>query len=839
MLDLVEMYTLADPLFFEEPSRLTDDSPNALVAPADLSVTRLDPPPGWRRERDGLWHVVSPEAPDLPEQGWKIHVSATVDNADAICREVWDHCTEHGLVFKYLLNRNILVAANTKYAPRASSGKLLTVYPRDEEELERTLHALSARVGGQPGPYVLSDLRWDQGPLHVRYGAFRQMWCLDEHGSRVPALRDPDGALVPDRRLPSFTPPPWVILPSFLQPHLDARSTGERVPYLIDRALHFSNGGGIYLGRREEDGTRVVLKEARPHAGLDRELRDAVSRQIREEENLRRLDGVPGVPRFLDSFTLGGHRFLVQEYKEGRTLGSWCAVHHPGVTEAYADADSLAAFTGRALRILGRLEAILDAVHDRGLVFADLHANNVLVDEDDEVCLIDYELAFDAKREGHRAPLGAPGFASTDRVGTAVDRYALAATRLSVFLPFSRITALSPYKAAELVDVLRELYPVPREWADEIERELVPERPEEAPGRPPVSLGSVAAGITASATPERTDRLFPGDLQQFLSGGYGVAHGAAGVLWALERAGGDRFPEHEEWLVSAARRLRSPGQGFYDGVSGLAYVLDHLGHRDEADDLLERHAGDECGGISLFSGTAGVCAALVHLSRGGAGDARMTRALALGGRLSEAVAEAEAATEPPRPGRAGLMRGWSGVALALLNLYRATGDGLWLDTAARALHLDLDQCVSAPDGTLLVRDRGARALPNIDAGGLGVALVVKEFLEHREDGRCAESLPALTRSCHTLLYAQADLFHGKAGQVAALARLGGAPEALRSRVAELEWYALPFRGQTAFHGGRVPRLSMDLATGGAGVLLALAAAEGGGRPFLPFFSEAP
>jgi hypothetical protein len=352
-----------------------------------------------------------------------------------------------------------------------------------------------------------------------------------------------------------------------------------------------------------------------------------------------------------------------------------------------------------------------------------------------------------------------------------------------------------------------------------------------------VAPEDIAAGIRASATPGRADRLFPGDLQQFLSGGYGMAHGAAGVLWALDRAGMGRSEEHEEWLLAASRRLRSPNQGFYDGVAGLAYALDHLGHREEAAGLLERNAGEPVGGVSLFSGTAGICANLVHFARGDTGSGYMDRAVPLAERLAEEVGAARGGSAVP--GRAGLMRGWSGVALCLLTLYRSTGDTAWIDAAVRALHLDLDQCVTSPDGTLLVRDRGARALPNIDAGGLGVALVVRELLEHRDDGRCAESLPALSRSCHTLMYAQSDLLHGKAGQVAALSRLGGREEDLRSRVRELEWYALPFRGHTAFHGGRVPRLSMDLATGGAGVLLALAAAAGGGRPFLPFFSEPP
>jgi hypothetical protein len=32
---------------------------------------------------------------------------------------------------------------------------------------------------GQPGPYILSDLRWGSGPLYVRYGGFAERYCID------------------------------------------------------------------------------------------------------------------------------------------------------------------------------------------------------------------------------------------------------------------------------------------------------------------------------------------------------------------------------------------------------------------------------------------------------------------------------------------------------------------------------------------------------------------------------------------------------------------------------------------------------------------------------------
>jgi hypothetical protein len=51
----------------------------------------------------------------------------------------------------------------------------------------------------------------------------------------------------------------------------------------------------------------------------------------------------------------------------------------------------------------------------------------------------------------------------------------------------------------------------------------------------------------------------------------------------------------------------------------------------------------------------------------------------------------------------------------------------------------------------------------------------------------------------------------------------------------LSWHAVPFRRDgVAFPGDQLLRLSMDLGTGSAGVLLALAAARGAAGAVLPF-----
>jgi hypothetical protein len=267
-----EAFCVVDPYFYDATSQ-------AGAQPTDFDPVHAPAPPGWVATDLDDWRVHRPVDLTLPQQGWKIHVSACLDNAAEVLTTVADYCHARRIAFKFLRSLDVLMLANLKYAHRGSSGKFVTIYPVDEPQLETVLRELDALLAGSPGPYVLSDLRWGKGPLYVRYGGFAERWCLSESGTWELAIADGSGQLVPDRRSPSFQVPPWVRLPAFLEPHLTARNsvTVEGLPYQFSRPLHFSNGGGLYEGRHIATGDHVVLREARPHAGLDADRTDAVA----------------------------------------------------------------------------------------------------------------------------------------------------------------------------------------------------------------------------------------------------------------------------------------------------------------------------------------------------------------------------------------------------------------------------------------------------------------------------------------------------------------------------------------------------------------------------------
>jgi hypothetical protein len=853
-----ETFCLVDPLFYDSPQQIQEERLGFACARRPIS-------PEWLRTELNDWLVYRPCGISLPAQGWKIHVSACLDNAEAVLDTVWEYCFPRRIPFKFLRDRNALLLANAKYAHRGSSGKFITIYPADEAQLESVLTELDAALSGSPGPYILSDLRWGNGPLYVRYGSFAERYCVSESGALVLAIEDPEGRLVPDRREPSFRPPAWVNLPDFLRPHLAARNsvTVDGLPYRIERALHFSNAGGLYEGRDVRTNARVVLKEARPHAGLDLTGADASIRLRREQDILHRLSGLDAVPAMHGAFAVGDHRFLAIEFIDARALRSVLVERYPLVRHE-VDERAVALYTSWALDVQDKIERAVATIHDRGVVIGDLHPYNVLLRPDDRVALIDFEGAA-LVEEGCRQALAAPGFiAPSDCMGFDIDRYALACMRLFLFLPLTSLFDIDRGKAQDLADVIAELFPVPASYLDEAVELISGQRRRHRAGRSAplaeldpssASWGSIraslAGAILASASPDRDDRLFPGDVEQFETGGLNVAHGAAGVLYALSVTGAGRFPEHEEWLL---RRATNPTPektrlGFYDGLHGVAYVLEHLGHRAEALKVLDICQAEVAGkwerlGLDLRGGLAGIGLNLAHFAEAtgdpGIWEAALRVADVVADRMGaeESVAEISGGKHP----YAGLMLGASGIALFFVHLYERLGEPALLDLARTALGQDLRRCIVRDDDGSMQVNEGWRTMPYLADGSVGIGLALDRYLAHRPDERFASAAAAIRRAAESPLYVEPGLFHGRAGMILYLSDrvpCGFAPSedpVVAAQIRRLGWHAIECRGGLAFPGEELLRLSMDLATGNAGVLLAVGAALHPEPVRLPFLA---
>ncbi|EFL06698.1 hypothetical protein SSMG_02369 [Streptomyces sp. AA4] len=180
--------------------------------------------------------------------------------------------------------------------------------------------------------------------------------------------------------------------------------------------------------------------------------------------------------------------------------------------------------------------------------------------------------------------------------------------------------------------------------------------------------------------------------------------------------------------------------------------------------------------------------------------------------------------------RAGLMFGSAGPALLFLHAYEQTGDLGLLDRAEIALRQDLRRCIRAEDGTVQI-DQGWRTLPYLDEGSVGIALVLERYLRHRPDEELGEILARLRAVTRSAYFVQSGLYTGRAGML-----LAAQPSAVDTLVRGLGWHAVPYADGLAFPGDQLLRLSMDFATGTAGVLFALGSVLHDAPVRLPFLA---
>src|SRR5690625_2261247 len=825
----------ADSLFFDYPEY--DGGRFALSDSA--------PPAGWRRVVDTDWVNLIPSSP-VPPQGWKIHVSATPDSADEVLKKCWEYCVEAGLMFKFLRSSEMLFVRSSKYGDRTASGKFVTIYPPDTDVLRQVLDELGSELAGYVGPTILSDLRWEDGPLYLRFGGFTHQYLRTPTGEMLLAVQRPDGTLVPDERRPGFHVPEWVEVPDFIRDAIDTRNRGRLTdfPYRPTQARHFSNGGGVYRGVDASDRP-VLLKEARPFAGLDITGDDAVARLEQERWAIEILSDMPEMPEMIDYRRGHEHYFLVREEVSGTPLNQYAAERNP-LHRADATSAEFADYSEWVLGVIAAVEDGVTRMHERDITYRDLHPGNILVRPDGTLAFIDLEAAQPASDNLYQT-LGAPGYMAPPSFrGVDVDRFALGILMLDLFIPLAQEIRWGTGRIDDLISAVQRDFPVPDDYPRRVRDFLTPTQEfddeVEAPASPvftsvtdvdeqrwkctadPSGTASDAerelvAGLLASSTPKRHDRLYPGDPAQFASptGGISFLHGAAGVLWTLAICGHDVPEDHKAWFDSAIDAATWRGFGFADGLSGVALASRALGRAERASALLERavELSEELEASGRFAdGLSGLGLTLLTFAED-ASSIWLDAAKRLVPRLADWQPD-----ERDRRWGPGLFGGSTGPALFFLRLFEATGDPEALDSAEKALRQELHMWgVSSESADLPLHVVRA---PMIASGG-GTALVLDRFLRYRRLPDLERVRDRLRDAYAVPFASEAGLIHGRGGVLLTLSGLGIRSDVAARLTRDVRLHAVLVGDHPVVSGRFALRMACDLGTGSAGVILALAA----------------
>ncbi|WP_435649232.1 class IV lanthionine synthetase LanL [Kitasatospora purpeofusca] len=411
----------------------------------------------WRVDVEGFWSTARPTPGELPDEGWKLHVSAASTVGGAVLAAVTEVLAEDPCAFRFATGPAQLHELNSRHSEQGSAGKFITVYPVGEPQFRRLAAALHRATDGLPGPAVLSDRPYRPGSLvHYRYGAIAARAELGNDGGYRSMLRGPDGERVEDVRGAAYRIPPWTRDPlaadgprAFdgpraspgpvplgpLPPGTTAATgatgaTGAAGPgyrpgigrpaprrrgsggvllagrYVVTGAIRHGAKGGVFLGRDTDGGAEVVVKQARAHIEMDPAGTDARAALRHEAALLARLEGLGLAPGPVELVEQDDSLFLVQERIAGQPLGSWVAarLRRDGSPDVdWAEAGPMAHI----------LLDLVERVHEQGLVLRDLSPGHVLVQPDGSLRLVDLELAAEAGSPA--GPAGVPGYRAPEQ----------------------------------------------------------------------------------------------------------------------------------------------------------------------------------------------------------------------------------------------------------------------------------------------------------------------------------------------------------------------------------------------------------------------------------------
>ena len=307
------------------------------------------------------WMQNNVEVPKI-DVGFKIHISATVYNYEDIFKIFYKYIQNKDICFKIISSIDLLYSQNKGFYGYSQIGKFITIYPNSNEHFKEILEDLYLKYAYNKSVEIPSDRRYKNS--HVVYYRYGEILGREGYEDKR------DGEFPEDLDVP-------------LEDFYIERLYTLPENYHIINILGKSGKGSTYLGIEQNNKSLIIMKEASTEIGINHLFNEVETLKILEKESF--------APKFVDSFYLIDNFFIVLTIIKGKSLYEFMLEN---------DISDL-----NKNKIIKDLINILKIIHNKyDMIHSDLSFGNIIVDDDLNVSVIDYETANDITHTG------TPGF---------------------------------------------------------------------------------------------------------------------------------------------------------------------------------------------------------------------------------------------------------------------------------------------------------------------------------------------------------------------------------------------------------------------------------------------
>ncbi|MGT2926739.1 class III lanthionine synthetase LanKC N-terminal domain-containing protein [Streptococcus cuniculipharyngis] len=330
----------------------------------------------------------------IPYQGWKIHISATLENYQDILTKTMSCCYEEHISFKFINNTKDLLDIFSKKSSPIEVGKFITIYPENDKKFLKILELLHNLLDGFQGIQILTDHRYkNSNVLFYRYGVMNATLINGER----PLLKDLEGNTYPDIQGPYYECPSFIeeLFPdkSYTSAH-DNNEIKMNNRYIMKSIIHQTGSGNVYIAFDILNEENVIVKEARKNVYINEDI-SAIDLLQNEYHTLSTLQK-SFIPKVIDEFFDDENYYLVEEYIRGERLDCLKNKFNLLLSRPSIEHDL---FCDNISAIITQMFEKLELIHKEGILLEDISTSNMILDSEDNLYFIDFETAYSKKSD--------------------------------------------------------------------------------------------------------------------------------------------------------------------------------------------------------------------------------------------------------------------------------------------------------------------------------------------------------------------------------------------------------------------------------------------------------